>query len=151
GFDNYRYNIATQGFRQPGSSFKTFVLAAALESGIVPDDTISGTAPCRIPNPGGTPDPYIVGNYGESRGGGGNLTSQTARSSNCAFVRLGQVVGIPRVIEVARRMGITTPLPNVPSLPLGAGEVRPLDMAAAYASIPNDGIYNPPYYIDHIT
>ena len=49
GFDNYRYNIATQGYRQAGSSFKTFVLAAALESGIVPDDSISGSAPCRIP------------------------------------------------------------------------------------------------------
>ena len=151
GFDDYRFNIATQSERQAGSSFKVFVLAAALESGIVPDDTISGNAPCRIPNPGGIPDPYIASNYGESRGGGGNITSQTSRSSNCAFVRLGQIVGTQRVIEVARRMGITTPLESVPSLPLGFAGVRPMEMAAAYASLGNDGIYNAPYYIETIT
>jgi penicillin-binding protein 1A len=151
GFDDYRFNIATQSERQAGSSFKTFVLAAALESGIVPDDTVSGNAPCRIPNPGGTPDPYIASNYGESRGGGGNITSQTSRSSNCAFVRLGQIVGNQRVIEVARRMGITTPLEPVPSLPLGFAGVRPIEMAAAYAALGNDGIYNAPYYIESIT
>ncbi|HET6665292.1 MAG TPA: transglycosylase domain-containing protein [Acidimicrobiales bacterium] len=151
GFDDYRFNIATQSERQAGSAFKTFVLAAALESGIVPDDTVSGNAPCRIPNPGGIPDPYIASNYGESRGGGGNITSQTSRSSNCAFVRLGQIVGNQRVIEVARRMGITTPLEPVPSLPLGFAGVRPIEMAAAYASLANDGIYNAPYYIESIT
>jgi penicillin-binding protein 1A len=151
GFDDYRFNIATQSERQAGSAFKTFVLAAALESGIVPDDTVSGNAPCRIPNPGGIPDPYIASNYGESRGGGGNVTSQTSRSSNCAFVRLGQIVGNQRVIEVARRMGITTPLEPVPSLPLGFAGVRPIEMAAAYASLGNDGIYNAPYYIESIT
>jgi penicillin-binding protein 1A len=150
GFDDYRFNIATQSERQAGSSFKTFVLAAALESGIVPNDSISGNAPCRIPNPGGEPDPYVASNYGESRGGGGNLTSQTSRSSNCAFVRLGQVIGNQRVIDVARRMGITTPLEPVPSLPLGFAGVRPVEMAAAYASLANDGIYNEPYYVEQI-
>lgn len=151
GFDDYRFNIATQSERQAGSSFKTFVLAAALESGIVPSDSISGNAPCRIPNPGGVPDPYVASNFGESRGGGGNITSQTQRSSNCAFVRLGQIVGNQRVIDVARRMGITTPLEPVPSLPLGFAGVRPVEMAAAYGSLANDGIYNAPYYIERIT
>jgi penicillin-binding protein 1A len=151
GFDDYRFNIATQSERQAGSAFKTFVLAAALESGLVPDDSVSGNAPCRIPNPGGVPDPYIASNYGESRGGGGNITSQTSRSSNCAFVRLGQIVGTQRVIDVARRMGITTPLESVPALPLGFAGVRPIEMAAAYASLGNDGIYNAPYYVETIT
>jgi penicillin-binding protein 1A len=151
GFDGYRFNIATQSERQAGSSFKVFVLAAALESGIVPNDSVSGSAPCRIPNPGGEPDPYIASNYGESRGGSGNITAQTSRSSNCAFVRLGQIVGTQRVIDVARRMGITTPLESVPSLPLGFAGVRPIEMAAAYASLANDGIYNAPYYIETIT
>jgi membrane peptidoglycan carboxypeptidase len=151
GFDDYRFNIATQSERQAGSSFKTFVLAAALESGLVPEDTVSGSAPCRIPNPGGEPDPYIANNYGESRGGSGNISTQTSRSSNCAFVRLGQIVGTQRVIDVARRMGITTPLESVPSLPLGFAGVRPIEMAAAYASLANDGIYNAPYYVESIT
>ena len=150
GFDDYRFNIATQSERQAGSSFKVFVLAAALESGLVPNDSVSGNAPCRIPNPGGEPDPYIASNYGESRGGSGNITAQTSRSSNCAFVRLGQIVGTQRVIDVARRMGITTPLESVPSLPLGFAGVRPVEMAAAYASLANDGVYNAPYYIETI-
>jgi membrane peptidoglycan carboxypeptidase len=151
GFDEYRFNIATQDVgRQPGSSFKVFVLAAALESGIVPSDTISGSAPCRIPNPGGTEDPAEINNYGESRGGSGNITTQTSRSSNCAFARLGQVVGLDRVIDVAQRMGISTPLEAVPSMPIGSEEVLPIEMAAAYASLGNDGIYNAPYFIDRV-
>ena len=152
GFDAYRYDIATQGIgRQAGSAFKVFVLAAALESGIVPDDTITGGGPCRFPNPGGYPDPYVAQNFGNSGGGGGTVTSQTQRSSNCAFLRLGQVVGLDRVAEVAHRMGITTPLnPAALSMPIGAFEVLPVDMAASYASLANDGIYNPPYYVDRI-
>jgi penicillin-binding protein 1A len=151
GFDAYRYDIATQGIgRQAGSSFKVFVLAAALESGIVPSDTVSGSGPCRFPNPGGIPDPYIADNFGNSRGGSGTVQAQTLRSSNCAYLRLGQIVGLDRVIDVARRMGISTPLQPALSLPIGAFEVLPVEMAAAYASLANDGIYNPPYYIERI-
>jgi penicillin-binding protein 1A len=151
GFDDYRYDIATQGERQPGSSFKTFVLAALFEAGYVPSDTVQGGAGCAIPNPGGEEDPYTVGNFGESSGGEGTITSQTQRSNNCAFLRLGQIVGIPRVIEVAQRLGITTPMDNVPSIPLGTEEVRPLEMAGAYATFANDGIYNEPFFVDRIT
>ncbi|MEL7210039.1 MAG: transglycosylase domain-containing protein, partial [Actinomycetota bacterium] len=56
GFDNYKYDLATQGERQPGSSFKIFSLVEALEQGFVPDDVFDGTGPCRFPNPGGNPD-----------------------------------------------------------------------------------------------
>ena len=151
GFDEYRYNIATQSVgRQAGSSFKVFVLAAALEAGIVPTDTISGSAPCRIPNPGATDDPAEIDNFGESRGGSGDITTQTSRSSNCAFARLGQVVGLERVVDMARRMGISTLIEPVPSMPIGSEEVLPVEMAAAYASLGNDGIHNEPYYIDRI-
>jgi penicillin-binding protein 1A len=151
GFDTWQYDIATTGIgRQPGSSFKAFVLAAAFESGLVPDDTVSGSAPCRIPNPGGDPDPAVIDNFGESRGGGGNITSQTQRSSNCAFARLGQIVGMPRVVEVAHRLGITTPLDPYPAAAIGTEEVLPVEMAAAYGAFANDGIYNEPYYIESI-
>jgi penicillin-binding protein 1A len=152
GFDEYRYNIATQGIgRQTGSAFKVFVLAAALESGIVPNDSISGSGPCRFANPGGTPDPYIVENFGNSGGGFGTLIEQTTRSSNCAFVRLGQVVGLDRVVDVARRLGVTSPLdPSILSMPIGAFEVLPLEMAAAFAALGNDGVYNEPYFVERI-
>ncbi|MGH9136006.1 MAG: transglycosylase domain-containing protein [Acidimicrobiales bacterium] len=151
GFDNYRYNIATQGIgRQTGSAAKVFVLAAALESGLVPNDSISGSGPCRFANPGGRPDPYVARNFGNSGGGSGTVLSQTTRSSNCAFLRLGQVVGLERVIEVARRMGITTELEPHLSLPIGVEEVRPLEMTGAIASLGNDGIHNQPYFIERI-
>jgi membrane peptidoglycan carboxypeptidase len=91
-----------------------------------------------------------VDNFDNSRGGRGTILQQTLRSSNCAFVRLGQIVGTDVVADQARRMGITTPLVPVVSMPLGTQEVFPLDMAASFASIANDGVFNPPYYIDRV-
>ncbi|MFP5254270.1 MAG: transglycosylase domain-containing protein [Acidimicrobiia bacterium] len=151
GFEENKFNVATQGLRSGGSTFKVFVLMALLEAGYVPDDSVSGSGPCSFTGiPGLNPDPYVVENFGNSRGGGGTITQQTLRSSNCAYVRLGQIVGTDRVAEVARRMGITTPIQDVVSMPLGTQEVYPLDMAAAFASIPNDGVLHPPYYIDRV-
>ncbi len=152
GWDRSTYNIATnpQVRRDNGSSFKIFVLVAALENGLVANDTISGSSPCTFHNPGGAPDPYRLVNFEGGGGGSGSITSQTLRSSNCAYVRLGQVVGIPKVVEQANRMGVSVELPAVPSLPLGVGGVPPIEMAGAMASIANDGIYNEPYYIDRI-
>ncbi|MGH9119713.1 MAG: transglycosylase domain-containing protein, partial [Acidimicrobiales bacterium] len=150
GYERYQHNIATTARRDNGSSFKIFVLIAALENGLVPNDTISGTSPCTFRNPGGTPNPYRLVNFEGGGGGGGSITSQTLRSSNCAYVRLGQVVGIDTVIAQAQRMGVTVELPSVMSLPLGVGGVPALQMAGAMASIANDGIYNPPYYIEQI-
>ncbi len=149
GFENYKYNLATAANRQPGSSFKTFVLVTLLENGFVPNDTVNGSAPCKIPNPGGEPDPYIASNA-EGSGGVAPITSQTAGSVNCAYLRLGQIVGVDKVVEQAKKMGVTAPLAAYPSLPLGVFGVSPLEMAGAYASIANDGIYNKPYYIDRI-
>lgn len=151
GFDRYKYNLATQGIRQPGSSFKVFVLMALLENGYVPNDTVNGSSPCSFPNPGGTPNPYKAENFEGSRGSTANITTQTLKSSNCAYLRLGQIVGLDKVVDVAHRMGITSPLdPSVISLPLGTMGVSPLEMAGAYAVIANDGIRNPPYLIDRV-
>jgi len=151
GFDNYKYNLATQGLRQPGSSFKMIVLMAALENGIVPDDNLDGGSPCSFPNPGGAPDPYVASNFGGSGGGRGTLTSLTTASSNCGYLRLGQIVGLDKVVETARRLGITTPLnPAAMSMPIGAFEVHPIEMAAMAAAIANEGRYNEPYFIERI-
>ena len=151
GFENYRYNLATQGLRQPGSSFKIFVLVAALEQGLVPDDIIDGGSPCSFPNPGGAPDPYVANNYSDGSGGTGTIASQTTRSSNCAFLRLGQLVGLDNVVETARAMGITSDLnPDVLSMPIGSEEVSPLEMAGAAAVIANHGVRMEPYFIDRI-
>ena len=151
-FEEAKFNLATQGDRQPGSSFKTFVLIAALEAGFVPNDTISGIGPCQFDNPGSVDPIYTVTNFGNSGGSIDTLLNQVTRSSNCAFVRLGQAVGIPNVIETANRLGLELDpvLDNNKSLPLGATEVRPLEVASAYATIANGGVRHDPYYIDRI-
>jgi penicillin-binding protein 1A len=152
GFENEQYNVTTQGVgRSGGSTFKIFVLMALLENGYLPTDSVSGSSPCVFRDiPGMFPDPYTVENFGGSGGGGGTITSQTLRSSNCAYVRLGQIVGIRNVVQQARRMGITTSLDAVVSMPLGTKEVRPLEMAGAVASIADDGVFHQPYYIDRV-
>ncbi|HEY8060441.1 MAG TPA: transglycosylase domain-containing protein [Acidimicrobiales bacterium] len=152
GFDRYRYNLATQGARQPGSSFKIFVLTAALEGGLVPDDILNGSGPCSFPNPGGYPDPYVANNFAGESGGTNTITGNVQASSNCGFLRLGQFVGLQNVVDVARRMGITTPLDarNL-SLPIGSEEVHPIDMAGAAAVLANGGIRHRPYLIDRVT
>ena len=151
GFDSDKYNVTTQGRRSGGSTFKIFVVMALFENGYLPTDSVNGGGPCTFRDiPGMFPDPYRVENFANSGGGGGSIMSQTLRSSNCAFVRLGQIVGIKNVIEQARKMGITTPLDDVVSMPLGTKEVHPIEMAAAAASIADDGVYNAPYYVDRV-
>ncbi len=151
GFGEFKFNIATQSVRGTGSSFKTFVLAAAMEAGYVPNDIISGVSPCEFENTGGTPDPYTATNFGGSRGSIGTIRSQTLSSSNCGYLNIGQTVGLSNVAEVANALGVTSELdPGVISMPLGPFGVTPLDMATAYASIANDGIRVTPYFIDRV-
>lgn len=151
GFDKSRYNIATsRPGRQPGSSFKTFVLVAALETGYLPTDSFDGRGPCRFPDAFEPEGFYEVNNFGNSPGSVNTLSALTTSSSNCGYVGLGQVVGIENVIDVANRLGVTRELQNVKSLPLGANEVPPIDMASAYATIANGGVRNDPYFIERI-
>jgi penicillin-binding protein 1A len=126
-------------------------LMAALENGVVPNDNLDGTSPCSFPNPGGAPDPYVAENFSGERGGRDTITNLTVQSSNCGFLRLGQIVGLDKVVETARRLGITTPLnPHALSLPIGSFEVHPIEMAGMAAAIANHGRYNQPYFIDRI-
>jgi penicillin-binding protein 1A len=146
GFTNWKYDLATQARRQPGSSMKAYVLVTALEQGNSIYDTIDGSQ-CSFNNPGGTPNPYVV----KGEGGVASLIRQTAGSVNCAFLRLGQVVGIDNVIDQAQKMGVTSPLSSNLALPLGTSTISPLEQAGAYASIANDGEYNEPYFVEKIT
>lgn len=148
--DEEEFNLATQGARQPGSAFKTFVMVALFEQGFQPSDRISGRGPCQIPNPGGVPDPYVANNFASSPGQVETITDQIRVSSNCAFLRLGRVAGIQPVIDTATAMGITTELEPVASLPLGSEEVHPIDMASAYGVIGTGGIRYEPYFIERI-
>ncbi len=144
GFESFQYDIAThEPGRQTGSTFKTFVLLTALEQGVQPNDSVGGGG--AWPNKGGSPDPYTVS------GVGGTLTSVVAASSNGAFVRLGQTVGLDHVADMARRLGVTSDFdPRAKSMPLGVFDVTPMEMASAYSAIPNNGVHQAAYFVDRI-
>ena len=125
---------------------KTFVLVAALEAGVRPTDIIDGTSPCRFPLPGGQPD-YVISSEGA---GVGQISKMITLSINCAFVRLGLIVGLDRVIDTARRMGVTAKLEPVPSMSIGSEEISPLEMASAYGVLAADGGRHPAYYVDKV-
>src|SRR5881394_2194157 len=132
GGKNYRdspFNRATQARRQPGSAFKLFVYLAALRSGWTPDSLIADE-PVTID--GWTP----VNSDGVYRGRI-TLREAFARSSNAASVRLSQAIGRSNVIRAARDLGISTPLPDKPSLALGTAGVSLLELTSAYAAVAN--------------
>jgi len=121
------FNRVTQARRQPGSAFKLFVYLAALRAGWTPDSMIDDS-PVTIE--GWTPV-----NSDRIYRGRISLREAFARSSNAATVRLSQSVGRPNVIRAARDLGITTPLPDKPSLALGTAGVSLLELTSAYAAI----------------
>ena len=127
------FNRAVAARRQPGSAFKPFVWLAALEHGSTPSDTVLD-APLRI----GTWSPQ---NFEGTYRGEVTLEDALAQSLNTVSVRLLQASGGPRAAaEVAHRLGVTGSLPDNLTLALGTGEVRLIDMAAAYAALLNGGM-----------
>ena len=121
------FNRATQARRQPGSAFKLFVYLAALRSGWTPDSRIADE---RVSIDGWSP----ANNDGVYRGEI-TLKEAFARSSNAAAVRLSEAVGRDNVLRTARELGISTPLPNSPSVALGTAGVSLLELTSAYAAV----------------
>lgn len=133
-----QFNRAVYAMRQPGSSFKPYVYTAALSDGLTPDSTVTDAPICI--------DDWCPQNYERSHGRLITLTRALAHSINTVAVRLSILIGHgnskigrAKIIETARKMGVHAPLPDVPSLPLGADEVTVLDQTAAYATFPNLG------------
>ncbi len=152
GFKHYQYNIATQGGRNPGSAFKPFVLATLMSQGKSPEDIADGRGPCKFSMPAGQA-PYEVENFDNSPGAPGTIRELTLRSSNCGYVRLGYIADLHNVVPMAQKLGIRSEIggaENNPSTPLGTVGVTPKDMASAYATFANDGVYNAPYMIDKV-
>jgi len=142
-FKKQKFDIASQGRRQAGSSFKPFTLAAALEQGI-PAGRVYDSSPKTFTECG---SPWTPHNAEGGSEGYLNLYQATARSVNLVFARLIVDTGPQNVVSAAHRMGITSDLPAVCSLTLGSGPVSPLEMASAYATLANDGVHCQPYAV----
>ncbi|MBN1961138.1 MAG: PBP1A family penicillin-binding protein [Deltaproteobacteria bacterium] len=140
-------NRALQSKRQPGSSFKPIVYAAGLSEGVITPASICADTPILIRDPwtgkAWKPENYEDGRYD------GNITYRTAlmRSKNTCSVKLIEKVTPEKVIALAEAMGIESKLPENLTLALGTGDVRPIELANAYACIAAGGIYTPPVFI----
>ena len=146
-YQQYPFNLATEGHRQPGSSFKPFTLAIALEDGIGPDSTwVSAPQDFIVPNSGGK-EHFIVHNFGNTYSGVTTLQSATDYSDNSVFSQVGIKVGTGRVAKLSKRMGIRSPVSDNYAMILGAMTegVTPLDMAHAYETFATGGkrVWNP--------
>jgi penicillin-binding protein 1A len=134
-----QFNRATDAYRQPGSSFKPYVYATALMNGFKPTSVVADSPVCI--------DNWCPQNNGLSYSGSVTLTEAITRSINVVPVKLsimmggsaGPRAGRAKIIQTARRMGIEAPLPDAPSLPIGADEVKLLEHTVAYATFPNQG------------
>nr|MBA2564792.1 PBP1A family penicillin-binding protein [Gemmatimonadota bacterium] len=136
-FQESKFNRVTQARRQPGSVFKPFVYASAIASGLPASHVVYDT-PFAMREADGsywTPD-----NFDRTFRGPLPLREALTRSINVATVKLQQEIGTGTVLQYARESGLTTPLPSVPSLGIGAGEVIPIEVAAAYTVYPNLGV-----------
>jgi penicillin-binding protein 1A len=147
-YERNEFNRVTQAHRQVGSAFKPFVYGAALEQGYTPADTIFD-GPAIFAGGDGLMS-YSPRNYYRKFYGIITLRRALELSVNVASVKLMMLVGVDRTIDLARRCGITSDLPPYPSLALGSADLIPLEMAAAYATFANQGVYVEPYMIERI-
>ncbi|MGH3078393.1 MAG: transglycosylase domain-containing protein [Gaiellaceae bacterium] len=152
------FNLLSQARRQPGSTFKTFVLAAAVEMGVNPDSTYYVSAPFTYKvHPAGNCDDgswWCVHTYANDYYGWSSIRSATIRSDNSVYAQLTLDVTPEHVAEVARRMGVRSPLDvrgaYVPAIGLGSVAVSPLDLASAYATLAAGGVYAEPSAIRRV-
>jgi membrane peptidoglycan carboxypeptidase len=146
--------------RQTGSSIKYFILSAAIQAGAQGGDEIDGRRGCALPS--GDPSKPVFQINGGAAGFVGNLRDITARSINCGFARLSQIVGLNRVVDTTYRMATSPylyrgqpeterdPIQPFASYATGANEMTPLDMASGIQTLANEGVHQEPYYVEFI-
>ena len=141
-----QFNLVAQARRQPGSTFKVFVLTAAVEMGMNPNSTYYTSAPFHY-----QPDPYTpawdVSTYDHSYSGSVSVASATLASDNTVYAQLTLDVGPEKVAEMAHRLGIQSTLDVVPAMGLGADAISPLEEASAFATLAAGGVYSKPMAI----
>jgi len=135
-FDESEFNRATQAQRQPGSSFKPFVYAAALDNGYTPSSTVPD-APITIDD--GSGQLWTPSNFEGESGGTHTLRFGVEHSINLMTIRLARDIGMPLVVEYAKRFGIYDNLPPFLSMSIGAGETTVLRMITGYSMFANGG------------
>jgi 1A family penicillin-binding protein len=143
-FKSSRFNRVTQALRQPGSAFKPFVYAAALEAGYSPASLVT-----RLDEPIQTLQGAWIPEDGHSEGSAMTVRAALRTSSNRAAVRMLEEVGIAKTVAQARKMGMGK-VPSVPSLALGSGEVTLMAMTSAYASFADQGLLRPATFIRRV-
>ncbi len=146
-FNHSQFNRATQALRQPGSAFKPFVYAAAIEQGRSPRSPVYD-GPLTVRQPDGSV--WAPRNYDGTSGGSMTMRSALRQSRNLATIRLGQELGVPAVRDLAHRAGLDTPIPDYPSVFIGAAGVYPIDLISAYGTFDNGGMRMEPRFIRRI-
>jgi penicillin-binding protein 1A len=142
-----QFNLAVQGRRQAGSSFKPFALAAALEAGFSLDTVFAGGRSITVATDSG---PWSVENYDGATFPDLTLLEGTVFSVNIVYAQVARAVGAQHVVDVAEAAGITSDLQPYPSIVLGAQEVSPLDMASAYGTFAYEGVHVDPIFVTAI-
>jgi penicillin-binding protein 1A len=133
--------------RQTGSSVKGFILAAAVNAGIQNVDIVDGTLPCTWVFLDKSQPNYLVD---DGVSASGTLEQMTWSSINCAYIRLYLSVGGLRVIETMHDLGVKGELEDYFSFAVGGNEISPMDMAAGYSTLANQGVRHDPYYVEKI-
>jgi penicillin-binding protein 1A len=150
-YEESQYNLASQGHRQPGSTFKAIVLADALTRGVDPNST---TYDSHTLSPGWLPSypTYEVKTFGGEQNGTINLVQATLKSDNTVYAQLAADLGESTVTEMARKMGVVSPLHSYAAEALGGLTlgVTPLEMANVYATLADGGYRNSPIAITKV-
>ena len=146
-FEESKFNRATQAMRQTGSSFKVYVYSEAMSQGMTPFDTVVDE-PVTYHSGGQDYSPH---NYDEKFEGRITLRRALADSRNVPAVRLLDKVGIENTIDLARKFGLTSPLPPYLPLALGAADLTLMEHTSAFTVFPDDGIHIEPHYIRRVT
>ena len=151
GYDFLRseFNRAVQAKRQPGSAFKPFIYIAALEAGFTPATRIEDS-PVTYPT-GSNGQTWKPENYDRIFRGPTTLQQAIEESVNVVTVKLQERVGINKTVQVARRLGITSPLDINLSLALGTSDLSLLELTSAYGALANQGVWMPPVTVRYIT
>jgi len=146
-FKDSKFNRATQALRQPGSVFKPFVLATAIASGI-PVSHVLVDEPFAMEQVDGTL--WTPKNFDPDYRGAITLRETLKFSVNIPTIKLALEIGMEPIVQQARRMGITTPIPPYPATAIGAGEMIPLQVAEAYSTFATNGIRAKPFAVTRV-